>query len=78
MAFAAEPMTMTWERLRLGGRPFWGTAGGGDEGYVRIEGLGITGVSLDKGMREAKAGIYPILELILFPALWWKNDAGAG
>jgi len=42
----------------------------GVEGYVRIEGLGMTGASLDKGTREAKAGIEPALELMLFPVLW--------
>ena len=30
---------------------------GGDEGYVLIDGLGITGASLDNGTREANAGI---------------------
>jgi hypothetical protein len=50
----------------------WGI--GGDEGYVRIEGLGIMGASLDKGTREAGAGIEePVLEHILFPVLWWEN-----
>jgi hypothetical protein len=50
----------------------WEASGvsGGDEGYVRIEGLGITGVSLDKGTREAKAGMEePVLEFILFLVL---------
>ena len=50
----------------------------GVEGYVRIKGLGMTGVPLDKGIREAKAGIEPVLELRLFPILWWANGAGAG
>jgi hypothetical protein len=59
----------------------WEASGvsGGDEGYVRIDGLGITGASFDKGTLEANAGIEPpVLELILFPVLWWENGAGAG
>jgi hypothetical protein len=52
----------------------WGI--GGDEGYVRTDGLGIMGTSLDKGTRELNAE--PVLEFILFPVLWWENGAGAG
>jgi hypothetical protein len=38
---------------------------GGDEGYVRIDGLGITGASFDKGIQKANAGIEePVLEFI--------------
>jgi hypothetical protein len=52
---------------------------GGDEGYVRIDGLGITGASFDKGPLEVNAGMdEPVLEFILFPVLWWENRAGAG
>jgi hypothetical protein len=48
-------------------------------GYVRVDGLSITGVSFDKGTREANAGIAElVLEFILFPVLWWENGAGAG
>lgn len=49
----------------------------GDKGYVQIEGLGVTGVSLDKGTREAIEE-EPVLEFILFPVLWCENEAGAG
>jgi hypothetical protein len=48
----------------------WEASGvsGGDEGYVRIDGLGITGASFDKGTREANVGIEePALEFIYFP-----------
>jgi hypothetical protein len=47
----------------------WEASGvsGGDEGYVRINGLGITGASFDKGTREANVGIEePALEFIYF------------
>jgi hypothetical protein len=48
-------------------------------GYVRVDGLSITGVSFDKGTREANTGIAePVLEFILFPVLWWENGVGAG
>jgi hypothetical protein len=51
---------------------------GGNEGYVRIDELGITRASFDKGTQEANAGIEEhVLEFVLFPVLWWENGAGA-
>jgi hypothetical protein len=48
-------------------------------GMFRIDGLGITGASFDKGSWEAKCrkgGTHT--QVILFPILWWENGAGAG
>jgi hypothetical protein len=59
----------------------WEASGvsGGDEGYVRIPGLGMMGTSLDNTTHEAKTGIdEPVLELILFPVFWCGNGAGVG
>ena len=48
-----------------------------DEGYVRIDGLGIAAAPFDKGTQEANAGIEEP-EFILISVLWWENGAGAG
>jgi hypothetical protein len=48
-----------------------------DEGYVRIDGLGITWASFDNGTREANAGIEePVLEFYYF--LYFGGEKGAG
>jgi len=51
---------------------------GGEEGYVGIDGLGMTGASLGIGTRGASKGIAePELEFALLE-LWCVNGAGAG
>src|SRR5579863_120214 len=50
---------------------------GGEEGYVGMDGLGMTGASLGIGTRDWNDGIEVKDELILL-ALWCVNGAGAG
>jgi hypothetical protein len=57
----------------------WEASGvsGGEEGYVGMDGLGITGASLGTWTRDANEGIEVDVELTLL-ALWCVNGAGAG
>ena len=70
--FAAKQMAGERSRPSRRSERHWDIRGRG--GYVRIAELGTTGASLDKGIREANAGMEE--PVILFPVLWWENGAG--